>query len=721
MANAFIKSIQTIAKSLVDNAGYDKTRSGQIVGVNSITNTYSVKIDGQIYPNVRTVNDLTYNIHDIVKVVIPCNQATQMYIESSVLSDASIGSKVADAQSVADRAEQLGLDNQTEIENVSEVANSKNKTYRQSDEPTEGMSNGDIWIDTDDGNKMYIWDGTQWVFSGGGDGQDGLNNATILLYQRGATAPNKPTADLTYTFATASLSPTSALNGWTQDIPTIDGNPCWVIAATATATTDTDVIAVDEWSIQIKFVEDGATGATGQTGATGATGATGSAGLNNATVLLYKRGATAPAKPTAQLTYTFATGVLSGALSGWSQTIPTIDGNPCWVIAVTASSNSATDTIPASEWSTQVKFVEDGATGETGATGATGETGTTGLNQATVFLYSRTTSTKPSGGQTYTFSTGKLSTVPSGWSQEIPSGTNPCYVTTGVAIGTGTTTTVSAWADVSKFVEDGATGDTGATGATGDTGDTGATGLSLRTNTVFLYSRTTSTKPPSGSYVYNFNENTLTPMPTNWYLSIPSGTTPCYVVSAVAISYETTATITTWSDPTLFVKNGTDGETGVSIRNRGEWATGQSYTKGTTGNSYIDIVTLNGNTYICNTSHTSSNTNKPPNATYWVLGAAQGDTGATGATGNTGATGATGVAPEGLVEVIVSAISYPSQTATLKATLFVNGVARSTGITDYHWYRVVGTTTTDMGHGSTMSTLSINNLNAIYRCVITWT
>lgn len=266
MANQIIQSIKTIAQSLVDDAGYDKTRGGLIVGVNQVTNTYSVKVDGITYPTVRTVDGATYNIGDIVKVVIPCNQATQMYISSSILSDNSLGNKVANATTLAEDAKQLGLDNQVEIQEVSDVANSKNKTFRQATEPVIGMSNGDIWIDTDDGNKMYIYDGTQWVFSGGGDGQDGLNNATILLYQRGATAPNKPTADLTYTFATASLSPTSALNGWTQTIPAIDGNPCWVIAATATATTSTDVIAVDEWTPQIKFVEDGATGATGATG-----------------------------------------------------------------------------------------------------------------------------------------------------------------------------------------------------------------------------------------------------------------------------------------------------------------------------------------------------------------------------------------------------------------------------------------------------------------------
>lgn len=266
MANSIIQSIKTIAKSLVDNAGYDKTRGGMIVGVNDVTNTYSVKIDGITYNNVKAMDDATYNLGDMVKVVIPCNQATQMYISASIFSDSSLGNRVTNALTLADAAEQLGLDNVVEIERVEGIAESKNKTFRQASEPESGMDKGDIWVDTDDGNKMYIWDGTQWEFSGGGDGQDGLNNATILLYKRGATAPSKPIAEVTYTFADASLSPTSALNGWTQNIPTIDGNPCWVIAATASATTATDAIGVAEWSTQTKFVEDGAQGATGPEG-----------------------------------------------------------------------------------------------------------------------------------------------------------------------------------------------------------------------------------------------------------------------------------------------------------------------------------------------------------------------------------------------------------------------------------------------------------------------
>ena len=118
MGNQIIQSIKTIAQSLVDKAGYDKTRGGFIVGVNSVTNTYSVKVDGVTYPIVRAVDDATYNIGDVVKVVIPCNQATQIYIASSVLSDNSLGNKIANAVGLAQDAKQLGLDNQTEINNL---------------------------------------------------------------------------------------------------------------------------------------------------------------------------------------------------------------------------------------------------------------------------------------------------------------------------------------------------------------------------------------------------------------------------------------------------------------------------------------------------------------------------------------------------------------------------------------------------------------------------
>lgn len=435
MANQIIQSIKTIAQSLVDNAGYDKTRGGLIVGVNTITNTYSVKVDGVTYPIVRAVDDATYNIGDVVKVVIPCNQATQMYISSSVLSDNSLGNKIANATTLAEGAKQLGLDNQVEIKDVSDIANSKNKTFRQDTAPTEGMSSGDVWIDTSDNNTLYVYDGTQWVFSGGGNGQDGLNNATILLYQRGATAPDKPTAELTYTFADASLSPTSALNGWTQAIPQVDGNPCWVIAATASATTATDTIGISEWSTQIKFVEDGATGATG---------ATGNAGTSSYTYIRYSVNANGNPMVTTPTDATLYIGVYTGT----SSTAPTSYTSYTW--SRYTGQDGATGATGAT-----------GKTGATGVTGATGITGSTGLNQATIFLYSRTTSTKPSSSTTYTFASGILSPLPSGWSRSVPTNNgDPCYVTTAIAIGYGSdvTITADAWSDPTVLVENGAEG-----------------------------------------------------------------------------------------------------------------------------------------------------------------------------------------------------------------------------------------------------------------------
>lgn len=102
--NAFVQSMKTIAQSLINKAGFDKTRSGKVVGVNTLTNTYSVKLDGHVYSNVRTVNDSTYNVGDTVKVNVPMNNPSQMYITASIFSDSSIGNKIGHAQSLIDQA-----------------------------------------------------------------------------------------------------------------------------------------------------------------------------------------------------------------------------------------------------------------------------------------------------------------------------------------------------------------------------------------------------------------------------------------------------------------------------------------------------------------------------------------------------------------------------------------------------------------------------------------
>ena len=84
---------------------------------------------------------------------------------------------------------------------------------------------------------------------------------------------------------------------------------------------------------------------------------------------------------------------------------------------------------------------------------------------------------------------------------------------------------------------------------------------------------------------------------------------------------------------------GATGAKGVSFVVKGAWASGTAYVNNTT---QIDVVTYNGSSYACKTSHTASPSILPTNTTYWTLIAQKGATGAKGDKGDTGATGPAG-------------------------------------------------------------------------------
>lgn len=84
---------------------------------------------------------------------------------------------------------------------------------------------------------------------------------------------------------------------------------------------------------------------------------------------------------------------------------------------------------------------------------------------------------------------------------------------------------------------------------------------------------------------------------------------------------------------------GATGAKGVSFVVKGAWASGTAYVNNTT---QIDVVTYNGSSYACKTSHTASPSILPTNTTYWALIAQKGATGAKGDKGDTGATGPAG-------------------------------------------------------------------------------
>ena len=60
------------------------------------------------------------------------------------------------------KAQQDASDAITAAATAQATADGKVTTYFQDTTPTAEAA-GDLWIDTDDGNKLHRWDGTQWL------------------------------------------------------------------------------------------------------------------------------------------------------------------------------------------------------------------------------------------------------------------------------------------------------------------------------------------------------------------------------------------------------------------------------------------------------------------------------------------------------------------------------------------------------------------------------
>ena len=278
----------------------------------------------------------------------------------------------------------------------------------------------------------------------GPGGAAGVNTATVYLFKRATSTPSKPSTTTTYTFATTSA--TGFNNGWSLTVPA-GTDPLYVITATAAASTATDTIASNEWSSPVILAQNGGVGATGAAGA---------AGLNTATIYLYRRNATQPSSTiiSSSKVYRFSTGELENmASNAWSQTIPENNGSPLWVTTATAASNTDTDVIETTEWSVPQMLAQDGSPGPAGPTGPQGPTGPAGLNNATVFIYKRSASTptKPTSVSTYTFETGVLTGQNNGWTSAVPTGSNPLYVCVATASATGATDEVEFTGSVVLF------------------------------------------------------------------------------------------------------------------------------------------------------------------------------------------------------------------------------------------------------------------------------
>lgn len=133
--------------------------------------------------------------------------------------------------------------NVLEIQEVLGIANSKNTVFRQTSAPT-ASAVGDLWIDTDDGNKMYRWSGSAWVVV-----QDqGAEYARLGLNPDGTVATDKVTND---SIAAGAVIATPTINNSSSTTVTSGGytwTDCDDITFTATGK---DVILMCDFNVQI--------------------------------------------------------------------------------------------------------------------------------------------------------------------------------------------------------------------------------------------------------------------------------------------------------------------------------------------------------------------------------------------------------------------------------------------------------------------------------------
>lgn len=379
----------------------------------------------------------------------------------------------------------------------------------------------------------------------GSNGVNGMNAATIYLYQRATSTPSKPSNTLTYTFSTTKISGTLN-NGWSTAIPT-GTDAVYVTVASVSSKNDTATIATSAWSAPVVLAQNGKTGSDGK------------AGLNVATIYLYQRNTSKPSKPSASVTYTFSTGVASGLNNGWSQKIP--DGtNPLYVTLATASSNTATDTILSSEWSDVVVMAQNGedgispkvslsksgdtttisivdATGthtQTVKDGTNGTPGAAGKDGKTSYFHVKYSN---DGGKTFTANSGE---------------------DTGIYMGSYTDYTEADSTDVKKYNWVKVKGDKGDTGQKGKDG----TSIKITSKSVTYQTSTSGTTAPTGT----------------WSTTVPTVNNGQYLWTKTTVQYSDGNKTEAYS----VSYKGTNGTNGTSVTVSKTEVTYQVSTSGTT-------------------------------------------------------------------------------------------------------------------------------------------
>jgi hypothetical protein len=106
---------------------------------------------------------------------------------------------------------------QVEINSIEASVNGKNHIYRQPTAPDGSafpLVEGDVWFDTDDGNKSYYWTGTAWV---------SVQDLGIAAAEAGAAAATSAAAAASAAAASATAAAAAAASAATAAQTTADG------------------------------------------------------------------------------------------------------------------------------------------------------------------------------------------------------------------------------------------------------------------------------------------------------------------------------------------------------------------------------------------------------------------------------------------------------------------------------------------------------------------
>ena len=182
----------------------------------------------------------------------------------------------------------------------------------------------------------------------------------------------------------------------------------------------------------------------------------GTDGKSTYTATIYRRSASALTVAPSEGSFNFGTNALTPP-TGWFSSPPG-GTNPLYVSTTTFSIPGDTGTATAGTWSAPILFVQDGAPGASG-------------NSTYAYpVYKRSASpiyVPPSGGQ-YDFGA-NIGTPPATWSNTVPAGPDPLYVSTTIASAPGATgiATALTWSVPTKLVQDGLQGEQGLQGNPG--------------------------------------------------------------------------------------------------------------------------------------------------------------------------------------------------------------------------------------------------------------